>query len=191
VVVKKTFKKKEEILPVQNASVCELKFALDRFNTFIRVFRAEFRANAPFKFSGSITDAHNKLDTYDLKLREIESQVSQFHGLEELFELQQTNYLEIGDTHVEIKYLRILWDCKAMADQIFADWRKTLWNDVDTDSIEEKNMKLRQQLKEKGNTFSTMKGWQVYKDIEETMDVMAVVLPLINDLHSEAMRPRY
>ena len=36
-----------------------------------------------------------------------------------------------------------------------------------------------------------MKGWQVYKDIDESMAIMATVLPLVHDLHSDAMRQRH
>ena len=36
-----------------------------------------------------------------------------------------------------------------------------------------------------------MKGWQVYRDIEDLIKDMGIVLPLINDLHSPAMRGRH
>lgn len=36
-----------------------------------------------------------------------------------------------------------------------------------------------------------VKGWTVYRSIEEAIKNMSVVLPLVNDLHSSAMRDRH
>ena len=41
------------------------------------------------------------------------------------------------------------------------------------------------------NTFRVTKGWQVYCDIDNMMSVMSIALPLINNLHSGAMRSRH
>ncbi len=190
-VVKKTFKKKEEILPMQMSSVDSLKADLDEFYLSIREFRGDFRSNAPFKFDGDYTEAYDKMDKYAHQLDEFNVRVDKFHELEDLFELQQTSYPEIGETRTEIKYLKDLWDFKAMVLNIYSSWRTTLWIDVNTDDLEDQNKKLRKQLKEQGNTFPVIKGWQVYRDIDDMMSIMNIVLPLINDLHSEAMRSRH
>ena len=47
--VNKTFQKKEDILPLQNAEVVNLKTDLDAFFLQIREFRGTFRKNAPFE----------------------------------------------------------------------------------------------------------------------------------------------
>jgi dynein heavy chain len=190
-VVKKTFKKKEEILPMQMDSVDALKADLDEFYLSIREFRGDFRSNAPFKFDGECAEAYVRMDKYALQLDEFTARVEKFHELEDLFELQQTTYPEIGETLTEIKHLKNLWDFKAMVCEVYTSWRTSLWKDVNTDDLEDQNKKLRKQLKEQGNTFPIIKGWQVYRDIDNLMSVMSIALPLINDLHSEAMRPRH
>lgn len=190
-VVKKTFKKKEDILPMQMASVDALKVDLENFYLSIREFRGEFRSKAPFKFDGNCADAYKNMDAYADKLDELENQIVQFHELEELFELQETNYPEIHETRNEIKLLKNLWDFKASINAVFSDWRTSLWKDVNTDALEDQNKKLRRQLKEKGNENPAMKGWQVFRDIDGSIGIMSIVLPLINDLHSDAMRSRH
>ena len=190
-VVKKTFKKKEEILPMQMNSVDSLKSDLDGFYLSIREFRGDFRANAPFKLDGDCAEAYGIMDKYAAKLNEFHSRVERFHELEDLFELQQTSYPELGETKTEIKYLKDLWDFKAMVCHVYSSWQLILWKNVNTDDLEDQNKKLRKQLKEQGNMFPIIKGWQVYRDIDNMMSVMNVSLPLINDLHSEAMRSRH
>jgi dynein heavy chain len=53
------------------------------------------------------------------------------------------------------------------------------------------NKKLLQQIKRMGDANQMMKGWQVYRDIEGEIKNMATSLPLVNDLHSPAMRSRH
>ena len=78
-----------------------------------------------------------------------------------------------------------------MVSYIYDSWQTTLWKYVNTDDLEDQNKKLRKQLKERGNSFPAIKGWQVYRDIDESMSIISIALPLINDLHSEAMRARH
>lgn len=189
--VKKTLKKKEEILPMQMDSVDALKNDLDEFCLLIRSFQGDFRANAPFKFNGVISVAYKMMDEYAMQLDKLEAKIHKFHEFEDLFELQQSIYPEIGETRNEIKQLKSLWDFKGMINLIYFDWRTTPWDAVNTDDLEAQNKKLRKQLKERGNCFPAIKGWRVYRDIDEMMEVMSVALPLVNDLHSEAMRSRH
>ncbi|KAL7445854.1 hypothetical protein ACHAXM_010428 [Skeletonema potamos] len=190
-VVKKTFRKKEDILPMQMAAVDSLKNDLDQFYLSIREYRGDFRANAPFKFEGGCDDAFAVIDSFSNKLSEIEVQVEQFRELEDLFELQPTVYVEIGETRSEIKQLTLLWKFKQSVDEVFEAWRKELWAAVNALDHEEQNKQLRKELKEKGNAYLAMKGWQVYRDIDESLAVMATVLPLVHDLHSDAIRTRH
>ena len=190
-VVKKSFQKKEEILPLQIASVDALKSDLDEFVLSIRTFRNDFRANAPFKTVSESTAAFSCLDSYSSELNNLEGRINEFNELEELFELQHNSYPEIGETRTEIKFLHQLWEFKCELDAEMNDWQNILWKDVDTDELEDKAKKLRKELKEQGNTFQSMKGWQVYKDIEEQLVNMTIVLPLVADLHSNAMRSRH
>ena len=62
---------------------------------------------------------------------------------------------------------------------------------MNTVDLEDQNKRLRKQLKERGAAYPAMKGWQVYRDIDESMAVMATVLPLVHDLHSDAIRTRH
>ena len=66
-VVKKTFKRKEEILPMQMALVDALKL-LDQFYFSIRKFRGDFQAQAPFKFEGSCSTEFEIIDLFTSKL---------------------------------------------------------------------------------------------------------------------------
>ena len=84
---KKTFQKKEAILPMQMAEQDALKEELDGFFLQISDFRNDFRANAPFGFQGQVEEAYAKLDSFASQLFEKEQQAKQYNELEELFEV--------------------------------------------------------------------------------------------------------
>ena len=90
-VVKKMFRKKEEILPLQLREVEALKVDLEQFFLSVREFRTQFRAKAPFTFVGSMKDAYAIMDAQAVELELKEEEAKAYNELEELFELQVTN----------------------------------------------------------------------------------------------------
>ena len=188
---KKTFQKKEAILPMQMAEQDALKEELDGFFLQIRDFRNDFRANAPFGFQGQVEEAYAKLDSFASQLFEKEQQAKQYNELEELFELPVSKYQEANDTRSDLKALKGLWDFKGMLIDVYKDWKTELWSKINTDDLETQNKNLLKNMRAVGTTTPIVKGWQVYRDIEDQIKNMGVVLPLINDLHSDALRDRH
>ena len=190
-VEKKTFRKKEEIMPLQMKEMDKLKEDLEKFFISIREFRGNFRANAPFSFTGSPSDAYKMMDSHASELSVKEKEARRFNELEELFELVVSKYQETGDTHTELKLLKYVWDMKALILGTYQSWNSQLWNDIKTDDLEDINKVLLKNLRKMATDFSVIKQWGVYRSIEESIKNMSTVLPLINDLHSNAMRDRH
>lgn len=189
--VKKTQKKKEEILPMQIESVNSLKLELDDFCSLIRAFRNDFRKNAPFNFDGDFSTAYSMIDNYASQVDKLEMKLLRFHEYEDLFELEKSTFPEIDNTNTELKQLKKLWDFKALATYIHCSWRESPWKTINAVDLEDQNKQLRKQLKALGSALSGTKGWKLYQNIEGMIDVMNVALPLIGELHSEAMRSRH
>jgi dynein heavy chain len=189
--VKKMFKKKEEIMPVQMKEMELLKVKLEEFYETVRTFRTNFRTNAPFSFSGSPVEAYKILDQQADELAVKEAEAKRFNELEELFDLQVSKYPETSDTRAEIRLLKNVWDMKSLVLGTFESWNVQLWNEIKTDDLEDVNKNLLKNLRKMANDNPVVKGWQVYRSIEEASKNMTVVLPLINSLHSNAMRDRH
>lgn len=168
-----------------------MKEELEGFFLAMRNFRNKFRAEAPFAFKGPVEDAYRQMEEHAASLLEKETQVRKYNELEDLFELQVSKYPETQDTRMELKMLKGLWDSKAMVGSTYVDWRTDLWSEINTEALDDENKVLLKQLRKQGNDFPVVKAWQVYRDIEDSIKNMGVVLPLINDLHSPAMRVRH
>jgi dynein heavy chain, axonemal len=190
-VVKKTFRKKEEILPMQLGEMENLKLDLETFFLSVREFRNKFRADAPFTFTGDPLLAYADLDKHANELMAKEKEAKRFNELEELFELQVSKYAEMGDTRLELRLLKAVWDIKAQIKFVYTSWNGQLWNDIKTDDLEDVNKILLKNLRKMGTDTPVVKGWVVYRSIEEMIKNMSIVLPLINELHSPAMRDRH
>jgi dynein heavy chain len=190
-VLKKTNRKKEEILPLQISEVENLRVDLENFFMSVREFRNNFRAKAPFTFTGTPSEAYVQMDKHAVDLIQKEAEAKRFNELEELFELQVSRYNEMSDTRSELRLLKQVWDVKDMVLNTYTSWNGQLWNEIKTDDLEDINKTLLKYLRKMGNDFSVAKGWAVYRSIEETIKNMSIVLPLINDLHSNAMRDRH
>jgi dynein heavy chain len=190
-VVKKTFGKKEEIMPIQMKEVEKLKENLEAFFLQMRTFRNTFRKEAPFTFDGSPDAAYKSLDTHAKELITKEVESKRYNDAEELFELQVSKYPETGDTRMEIKLLKYVWDMKSLVMSTFESWNELAWHDIDTDKLEDVSKLLMKNLKKMANDHPIVKGWLVYRSIEDIIKDMNIILPLVNSLHSESMRDRH
>jgi dynein heavy chain len=136
-VVNTTFKKKEEILPLQTAAVETIKEELEQFFLEMRQFRNDFRANAPFKYGGTVEEAYAIMEKYAAQCGDKRAQVQMWNATEDLFELAVSKYPETADTANELKLLKMLWDMKQVIMCTFEDWRRSLWSSVDTEALED------------------------------------------------------
>lgn len=185
------FTKKETIFPLQTAETGHIKEQVETFLQATREFRNEFRRNAPLSFTGAVDDAYKIIDGYVTRLTLFESGAAELNELEELFELPFSKYNEFIDTRRELKLLKIIWDFQALVNTTYESWQQLLWSAARIDSLEETNKKLRDFLKQLGNQDQIMKGWGVFRSLENQMKDMATTLPLMSSLHSQAMRPRH
>ena len=189
--VNKTYSKKEEIFPMQTAETEHVKNQVRGFFERMRQFRTGFRKTAPSTFLGAADEAYAQIDKFEQELQAFEAESKDVNNLEELFELAVSQYSEMEDTRNELRMLKMLWDFRSLVLATFESWKSQLWSEIDTDALEGNTRKLAQYIKKMGDQNSTMKGWVTYRDTETTVKNMTITLPLVNDLHSPAMRPRH
>ena len=76
----------------------------------------------------------------------------------------------------------------AIINALFEKWSSTLWLDIDTDMLMDETVLLDKQV---SGMTREMRNWDVYKTLYARVKNMAVVIPLISELHSEAMQERH
>ncbi|GBG27447.1 Dynein heavy chain 17, axonemal [Hondaea fermentalgiana] len=189
-----TFRVKEQIMPLQNQEVEFINASLQKFRGHVEEFRELFKdekKGAPFAFRGSIDDAYALISKFRGLYEEKRERAEELNRLEELFELQTSKYRTLAQTEAELDVLKNLWDFKAMQASTYESWNSTQWKKIDTDELERLNSDLSKGLKALGAKDPMCRAWQVYQDIEQACKDMAVILPLVAELHSPAMRARH
>ena len=182
------FKKKEEIQPIQNSMAESISMDVKKFAGKVKRFRTMFRQNCPFSFHGPSSEAYKMIDEQEKNLQAVEKEAEDFHDLEELFELSESSYSELVDSRREIVLLKSIWDMTAIINTLFEKWSSTLWLDIDTDMLMDETVLLDKQV---SSMTREMRNWDVYKTLYDRVKNMAVVIPLISELHSEAMQERH
>jgi dynein heavy chain len=190
-IVKTKYAKKDAIAPIKMQEEIKLKEELNAYYEEMRAFRGEFRGNAPFAHQGTAEEAYAEIDVFAKKLEDFATRAADFNKQEELFELPVSKYPELPQTLMELRLLRALWDFKAMVMFTYDGWKRCAWDAVDTDKLESQNKTILKTLRANGNNDQIIKQWQVFRDIEDAIKNMQIVLPLINDLHSDALQNRH
>jgi dynein heavy chain, axonemal len=194
--VNAAFKKREDIVSFQNSEADQLVKESGRFATRVTKERKTFRENAPFDIKNpedhrEVSDAYKSMDKFTTLLFKLQSDASDLNGLEDLFEVEISKLPDIDKSWRDLKMLKGLWDFRAMFGNWMAKNRDSLWASIDTDSLEDTNKSYQKQLNQYGITNSVTRGWEIFKKTTQQIKNMATVLPLVNDLHSDSMRPRH
>ncbi|CAK4776251.1 unnamed protein product [Aphanomyces euteiches] len=198
--VNKTFKKKEVIAPMQNQAVEAIKLDLVTFAKRVASFRDEFLVKAPFSYdavSATISPAHfslvvakavDLLRGVEARLTEMESDAKRFSELEDMFEISSTKFEGLNVCRCDYGLLHNVWTMFHETTSTFETWHNLSWQDADIEA-------LRDEVKTMTATMLrcpvNVREWAIYKTMETSLKQMSATLPLIQLLHSPAMRERH
>ena len=189
--VKKCMAKREELSPLQSKSIETLQKKINDFDLEILEYREQFSQIAPFHLDGSFEVAKGMMDKIQEHLQALENEEIHLRESQELFELEKRSFPLIAEMQKEINNLSQLWIFKSKLQGVYNSWKDQLWSVIKFGDLEYENEKLRKDLVLLGNYFPPMRGWQVFKDISVILKNTGIVLPLLRELHSQAMRPRH
>lgn len=187
-IVSTVYKVKEKINVLQNDEVDKIKDKVRAFKEEVVEFYEEFQKEAPFNYDVEVVDAYTDIYLYHTRLNEMEERAAKLADLERVFELAVTNYPELKRIRHENKLLKQVWDAIAVVQCTFADWKKTPWNSIDTDTLSRETAQLRRQLQQ---LPAEARNWPVFEGVFAEVSNMAVVLPVVSKLHAKEMQPRH
>jgi dynein heavy chain, axonemal len=189
--VNDTFVKKEKILPLQNTEADKVKAKIASFNTELEAFYKSFRASNLFTYSGESEKAFKDIEEKKAQLDTINVKAERLARLEELFELPITKRSKTEVVSKDLSLLRKLWTFKRDMTVTINKWKTIQWKDIDTDDLEDRVSEFSKEIRKIGQIDVVVKGWQVFKDIQARCKNLSEVIPLINELHTPAMRERH
>jgi dynein heavy chain len=186
--VNNVYKVKEKVNTLQNDEVENIKRRVWDFNDELAEFRRQFRRHAPFNYDVGLSDAYDRINEFHQKITEKEREAEVLIDLEQVFELNVSKHTEIKKSRLENKLLKQIWDMISIVKNQFEDWKKTLWEDIDTDALVAQCKKLNVQITAMPKD---MRNWKVYLGLQAEVKNLLTVLPLVNLLHSPCMEERH
>ena len=179
---------KDSVAPLQAKEVDILQQKCNRFEMRNHNFREEFRKKAPFKFEVGHLSAYGVIDTSHFEVLTMESEATALRNSCELFELNIPTYKQLLDCRRDVGMLKIIWDLVGLVNYMFEEWRSTLWNDIDTDAMENRCRELAKELRKMDKEI---KGWDVYTGLDQMVKDMITSLRAVGELKSNAIRDRH
>ncbi|RLN89500.1 hypothetical protein BBJ28_00002039 [Nothophytophthora sp. Chile5] len=193
--VNKTFKKKELIQALQNQMMESIRQEVADFNRRLALMKDEFKTAAPLQApsdSQAIADVYDQLDSYHTKLAHVEHEAARLMELEDMFELTSSKNEVLTTLHGNFSTLKHIWDFVALLDSIYVNkWQPLLWSELNTDELMEEVDEVERHRHALLPSTRFVKDWPIYEHLEQKLQQMTVVLPLIKHLHSPAMRDRH
>jgi len=157
-------------------------------------FRQEFRDSCPYHVTAAtpeaINAAYEKVDEYYTKTFAMISESERLRNLETLFDLTESKFKQLDDCRVDLLHLKKNWDLIALIDTQFDAWKKTLWDQIDTDGLIQQTRDMAQKQTHP-NVNKEIKGYKSFQSLNDRLKNMSKILPLIAQLHSKYMQERH
>lgn len=179
---------KEKVNKRQDEEVDKIKEKVKEFEEELTAFRVEFQEEAPFQYDIPVADAYESIYEYHGKINEVEQKAARLTDLEKVFELNVSKHRQIKKNRQENRLLKQCWDMVSCVKHQFDDWKKTLWDKIDTDVLLRECKNILEQIE---GMPSETRNWPVQVGLTKEVNNLLTVLPLVNLLHSPAMKERH
>lgn len=179
---------KDQVAPLQAKEVEVLQQKCNKFEMKNHNFREEFRKKAPFRFEVGPENCYNGINSNHFDVLAMEAEASAIKHSCELFELGIPHYKQLADCRRDIGNLKCVWDVVGLVSFMFAEWRTTLWNDIDTDAMENRCRDISKEIR---RMDKEIKGWDVFSGLDQMVKDMVTSLRAVGELKSKAIRDRH
>lgn len=190
--VKSTFQSaKENVGPVQAIEGDRIRAQIEAFTSEAKEYRIQFYKQEFFNYSTGAEKAYVQCQTISDEISSLQGRLFEYKKLAEMFEFPEEVEVvqnEIERLRSELIMVKDVWDTSALCETQFQSWRQTLWNNINTELMEEGAKAF---VKEVKGLPKWIREEQCYKGLDQSVKNFLVSVPLVADLRSPAMRERH
>ena len=180
----------EELSKTQTKYKRTLLRDIKEFKIDVERFREDFLKNGPLVDGCDPNDAVDKLNRMKEEFRMRERKMESYQGGEELFALPVTDYPELLQTQKELKLADQLFGLYVDVLNTIDTYKGVLWTDV-TQMIGEMNEKIEAFATRCKKLPARLREYSASKLLKQRIEDFQTVLPMIQDLTKESIRPRH
>ena len=141
-IVNLVYHAKEKVNNLQNEEVDKIKVKIANFANELSTFHEDFKNRAPFSYSIMPDIAYESIYNFHNETNEMEERALKLNDLERVFELNVSKHHTIKLIRKNIKSLKEVWDMISVVKHQFDYWKKTLWDNIDTDLLTQKTRSI-------------------------------------------------
>ena len=137
-VKKRAPKIKASIRTFQEREGRKIKHEIARFAEKMETFRDSFKAHDFFDYGTGPEEAYGQMLEMDVQIEELEARRGELTHLATLFECvdlveKPTKLVEVCRS--DLGLVKVFWDCVAMVNSYFDEWKRVQWDDIQTLSL--------------------------------------------------------
>uniref|UniRef100_T1IU37 Dynein beta chain, ciliary n=1 Tax=Strigamia maritima TaxID=126957 RepID=T1IU37_STRMM len=177
---------KQFVAPLQATEVANIRKKATAFDLNQHEYREQFRAYDVFRFD--CTNPYRMLDKINYELTTMEEDMEQLQNSASLFEVPVTEYKQLKICRREMRLLKQLWDYITMVQNNIDGWKKTLWNDINVETMDNDCKRYTKEIKAMDKEI---KSWDIYVQLDQSVKNMSASLRAVADLQNPAIRQRH
>ena len=182
---------KETVSPIQDLRGDEIKAKIATFTSKANEYRTDFLARPIFTYKTGHTVSYPMLDTADVEVSELETELSDLTNLANMFEfpkaIQEATEC-IAECREDLGMVKDIWDFSALVEQQFTKWRETLWTDINTAAMEDATKAFQKDVK---GLPKKLRSTDAFIGLDDSVKNFLTSVPLVADLRSPDMRDRH
>ncbi|XP_041092529.1 dynein beta chain, flagellar outer arm-like [Polyodon spathula] len=136
----------------------------------------------------SIEQAYCAIKTFSKQVKSLQREAKDLKELQELLEATVVDFSVLNECHHTVRNLTLLWQKVEVIQKQQTQWKTQPWQDMDTVQLINNT---NEQLQIVQSLPREVRGWDIYAGILESVNVIQLTLPLIEDLLNPAMRTRH
>ncbi|KAH7825191.1 dynein haevy chain 4, outer dynein arm beta [Monocercomonoides exilis] len=179
---------KDSLQPMITAERARVQGRMEAFQAKVDAFRVEFRKADMFQFKTPPEKAYEQMDATYQAILQLEADAAQIQSCEEMLEITKHEYELVPACKTDLLMLKQVWDVSDMIVAQLTEWKKTPWEQVDTNMIDEQYKAFG---KETRSLPKPTRAWDAYLGLDQTMKTFASLMPLVTQLRSPCMRSHH
>jgi dynein heavy chain len=160
------------------------------FKKNVKAFRADYNANGPMVKGTTPKDAMVRLSKYKREFETLSRKYELYNGGEKLFGLPEMKYPELVETTKELKLLDQLYGLYQDVITTVDEYKAIPWADV-VSKVQEMAETVEGFAARCKKFPKALRKWDAFVELSKMIEEFLEILPLLQELAKDAMRPRH
>ena len=166
----------------------DLENQMDSYTTQIAELRQSSQVELPFTHDKSNADAMEAIAAYKQRIEKARERESTLSSGLSIFGIVAPGFKDLDDTDKDLDLLTQIWTVETEWKKSWDGWKDGQFKELVVDELE---AVLGGYVKRVGKLGREIKRWKIWEYMKGELDNFRDTIPLIQDLRSEAMRPRH